>query len=147
MLQQFKTYILIAMLSLMAVLGGYGYYAHGKIEQLTQDVSTYKEAAASNLKAKEDADASCVVTVDSLNSYFKKQEGIQTSQESTGAAILTLPTLTIKEKVHAAPVSLQSVPTKPQGFADDDRLSPDLMQLLDTAYCYGDKDSCATPAK
>jgi hypothetical protein len=124
----------------MLALGGYGYYAHGRIEQLTQDVSTFKTAAQNNLKAKEDADRSCVVTVDTLNSYYREQEGIQTSQEATGAAILALPTLTIKEKAHAAP-------TKPQGFADDDRLSPDLMQLLDKAYCDGNKDGCSTPAK
>lgn len=140
MLQSIKTYLLIALATMMLLVGGYGYYAHGQIEKLTQDVSVYKDAASTNLKAKEDADKSCVVTVDTLNTYYKNQESIQTSQEATGAAIQSLPTLTIKEKAYAAP-------TKPQSFADDDRLSPDLMQLLDTAYCYGDKDSCPTPAK
>lgn len=140
MLQSIKTYLLIAVATLMLAVGGYGYYAHGRIETLTQEVSTYKDAAATNLKAKEDADKSCVVTVDSLNSYYKNQEALSTSQEATGAAILTLPTLTIKEKSNAAP-------TKPQGFADDDRLSPDLVRLLDKAYCDGDKDHCIAPAK
>jgi len=140
MLQSIKTYLLIAVASLMLVIGGYGYYAHGRIETLTQEVSTYKTAVQDALKAKEDSDKSCVVTVDSLNAYYKGQQDISSSQEATGTAILTLPTLTIKEKANAAP-------TKPQSYSDGDRLSPDLMQLLDAAYCYGDKDGCATPAK
>lgn len=140
MLLSIKTYLLIAAVSIMLAICGYGYYAHGRIATLTQDVSTYEAAVKGALKAKEDSDKSCIVTVDSLNGYYKDQQHISSSQEATGEAILTLPTLTIKEKANAAP-------TKPQSFADDDRLSPDLMQLLDTAYCYGDKDSCATPSK
>lgn len=140
MLQSIKTYLMAALATLMLLVGCYGYYAHDQIEKLTQDVSVYKDAAATNLKAKEDADKSCLITVGSLNTYYKNQESIQTSQKATGDAINSLPTLTIKEKANAAP-------TKPQGFADDDRLSGSLMQLLDTAYCYGDKDGCATPAK
>lgn len=140
MLASIKTYLIITLLTMMLALGGYGYYAHGQIERLTQDVSIYRDAAATNLKAKEDADRSCVVTVDTLNAYYKNQEAIQTSQQAAGDAILHLPTLTIKDKANEAPA-------KSQSYSDDDRLSPDTMRLLDQAYCYGDKDHCATPAK
>lgn len=140
MLTSIKTYLIIALMTLIVSLGGYGYYAHGQIEKLTLDVSTYRDAATANLKAKEDADRACVVTVDSLNAYYKQQEAIQTSQQATGDAILTLPILTIKEKANEAPA-------KSQSYSDDDRLSPDTMRLLDAAYCYGDKDHCATPTK
>lgn len=137
-------YICAILLSIAIACGGFGYYEYHQLAALTVEVSTYKLAAQTNLKAKEDADKSCVVTVASLNTYYKEQSSIESSQKSTGDAINTLPTLTIKEKAHAAPTAPQAASTK---YADDARLSPDTMRLLDAAYCYGDKDSCATPAK
>ena len=136
-------YIAGILLLIAVACGGFAYYEHGQIQKLTQDVSTYKVASAANLKAKEDADASCLVTVGSLNAYYREQASLQSSQESTGEAILSLPTLTIKEKYNAAPTSTQKLPA----YSDDAHLSPDTMRLLDAAYCYGDKDGCATPAK
>ena len=145
MLTSIKTYLMGALLSLLLTVGGYGYYAHGQIEKLTLDVSTYKDAAESNLKAKENADASCLITVESLSEHYRKQAELESSQDATGDAILALPTLTIKEKANAAPNATHAVKV-PQP-ADDDRLSPDLMRLLDDAYCYGDKDGCTATAK
>lgn len=139
-------YIAGVLLVIALSCGGLAYYQSGQIERLTQDVSTYKVAAELNKKAKEDADASCLITVDSLNSHYREQEKLQSSQKDTGDAILALPTLTIKEKADAAPTATQS-PPKGYRYSDDDHLSPDTMRLLDTAYCYGDKDGCATPAK
>lgn len=133
-------YICAILLSIVIAVGGFAYYEHQQLLKMAAEVTVYKSAAEINLKAKEDADKSCIVTVDSLNGYYKEQEKLGSSQQATGDAILTLPTLTIKEKANAAP-------TKPQSFADDDRLSPDVMRLLDDAYCYGNKDGCATPAK
>lgn len=133
-------YIAGILLLIAVGCGGFAYYEHSQLQKMVLEVSAYKEAADANLQAKKDADASCLITVDSLNSYYKAQKALDTSQKDTGDAILSLPTLTIKEKANAAP-------TKPQSFADDDRLSPDTMRLLDQAYCYGDKDGCATPAK
>lgn len=133
-------YICAILLSIVIAVSGFAYYEHQQLLKMAAEVVVYKSAAETNLKAKEDADASCIVTVGSLNTYYKEQAKLESSQKDTGDAILTLPTLTVKEKVNAAP-------TKPQSFADDDRLSPDVMRLLDNAYCYGDKDGCATPAK
>ncbi|UAV89686.1 hypothetical protein [Pseudomonas phage COT4] len=133
-------YIAGILLMIAVACGGFAYYEYGQLQKMALEVQTYKTAAQVNQKAKEDADASCLITVDSLNAHYKAQEALGYSQKDTGDAILALPTLTIKEKANAAP-------TKPQSFADDDRLSPDTMRLLDQAYCYGDKDGCATPAK
>uniref|UniRef100_A0AAU6VZG4 I-spanin n=2 Tax=unclassified bacterial viruses TaxID=12333 RepID=A0AAU6VZG4_9VIRU len=133
-------YICAILLSIVIGVSGFAYYEHQQLLKMAAEVGTYKIAAETNLKAKEDADKSCLVTVESLNGYYKQQVELGSSQKTTGDAILSLPTLTIKEKANAAP-------TKPQSFADDDRLSPDVMRLLDTAYCYGDKDSCATSTK
>ena len=139
-------YITAILLAVTIFCGGFAYYEHKQVKELTLEVSTYKSAAELNLKAKEEADASCVVTVDSLNHYYKEQARVEGYQITTGEAINTLPTLTIKEKANAAPTKSQT-PSETNRYSDDDRLSPDTMRLLDAAYCYGDKDGCATPTK
>lgn len=133
-------YVAAILLAIAVMCGGFAYYEHGQVQKLTLEVSTYRTAAEDNLKAKRDADESCLITVAVLNRYFAEQKTLGDAQKTIGDSILALPTLTTKEKANAAP-------TKPQSFADDDRLSPDTMRLLDQAYCHGDKDGCATPAK
>lgn len=133
-------YIIGILLTIVVACGGFAYYEYNQLQRMELEVHTYRTAAETNLKAKEDAEASCLITVDTLNKYYSEQKALEDSQKDTGDSINALPTLTIKEKANAAP-------TKPQSFADDDRLSPDTMRLLDQAYCYGDKDGCATPAK
>lgn len=135
-------YIIAALLTVCLGTGGYAYYQHKENIKLAMDVLTYKTAAADNLRAKEEADASCLITVGSLNSYYQKELDLAKAQQATGDAILTLPALTIKEKANDAPKASQG-----PRYSDDDRLSPDTMRLLDAAYCHGDKDGCATPAK
>lgn len=140
MLLQLKTDLIAILIALLVLVGGYAYNLHGQIEILEQSVATATHAAAENLKAKEQSDLSCKATTELLSQYRDKQEGIGSSQQAAGDAINYLPTLTIKEPANAAP-------TKPQGFADNDRLSPDTMRLLDQAYCDGDKDNCSSTAK
>ena len=135
-------YIIVALLTVCLGTGGYAYMQHQKNIELALDLLTYKTAAADNLKAKEDADAACLITVGSLNSYYQKELELSKAQQSTGDAILTLPALTIKEKANDAPKASQG-----PSYSDDDRLSPELVRLLDKAYCDGDKDGCAAPAK
>lgn len=133
-------YIIGVLLMITVACGGFAYYEYGQLQKMALEVHTYKTAAEENLQAKKDAEASCLITVESLNGYFAEKQALEGAQKTTGDSILHLPTLTIKEKADAAP-------TKPQSFADDDRLSPDTMRLLDEAYCYGDKDGCATTSK
>lgn len=133
-------YIAGILLMIAVACGGFAYYEYGQLQKMAVKVQTYKTAAETNKRAKEDADASCLITVESLNSYYKAQKELENSQKDAGDAILSLPTLTIKEKANAAPAKAKS-------FADDDRLSPDTMRLLDQAYCYGNRDACTTPAK
>lgn len=140
MLSQVKAYLAIVLTTLLLAVGGYAYYMHKENVQLSLDAAIYRQASEDNLKAKEAADASCLITVDALASHYREQSKLEASQEAIGGAVLALPTLTIKEKANEAP-------TKPQGFSDDDRLSPDLMRLLDSAYCDGDKDGCSSPTK
>lgn len=135
-------YVIAALLTICLGTGGYAYLQHQENIKLAMDILTYKTAAADNLRAKEEADASCLITVGSLNSYYQKELDLSKAQQATGDAILTLPVLTIKEKANDAPKAT----TAPR-YSDDDRLSPELVRLLDAAYCDGDKDGCAAPAK
>lgn len=139
MLLQLKSYLTVILATLLLIVVGYAYYSHKENVRLTGEVNTYKLAAQVNLKAVETANESCTVSLEALSEHYKEQAKLEASQKATGDAILTLPTLTIKETAHAAP-------TKPQSYSDDDRLSPDTMRLLDTAYCDGDKDNCSITA-
>lgn len=140
MLATIKTYLSIGVIMLTLMLAGYAYKLHGDVQRLERDVATYMSAAEVSKKDADNAKTSCLITVDLLNQHYRDEIALSKAQQEAGDAINSLPTLTIKEGSNAAP-------TKPQGFSDDDRLSPDLMRLLDKAYCDGDKDSCATPAK
>lgn len=140
MLAQFKAYLVIILATLLLTVCGYAYYTHKENIRLSSDVATYKKAAEDNLKAKETGDKSCTLSLEALSEHYRQQAELEASQMGAGGAILTLPTLTIKEKANAAPA-------KPQSYSDDDRLSPDTMRLLDQAYCYGNKDSCTDTAK
>lgn len=139
MLLQIKAHLTIILVTLLLVVSGWAYITHKDNVRLNLEVQTFKTAAEDNLKAKQQSDDSCLVTIELLSEHYKEQAKLEASQKATGDAILTLPTLTIKEEANAAP-------TKPQSHSDDDRLSPDLMRLLDTAYCDGDKDHCAITA-
>lgn len=119
-------------------IGGYAYTQHQENVKLLLDIASYKTAAEANLKAKEDAEESCSVTVDSIRAHYEAQKALDGLQEAITGELSKLPTLTIKDKTNEAPKASQAV-----SYSDGDRLSPDLMRLLDQAYCYGDKDSCA----
>lgn len=140
MLAQIKAYLVIILATLLLTVCGYAYYTHKENIQLSANVATYKKAAEENLKAKENGDKSCTLSLEALSEHYKQQAELEASQVATGGEILTLPTLTITEKANAAPA-------KPQSYSDDARLSPDTMRLLDQAYCYGNKDSCTDTAK
>jgi hypothetical protein len=140
MLTSIKTYLMIGWLVLTLSILGYSYKLHGDVQILEQEVATYMAAAQANEKALQQSKDSCLISVEALSEHYRTENALSTSQQATGDAINALPTLTLKENAHAAP-------TKPESFSDDDRLSPDLMRLLDNAYCDGDKDGCASPTK
>lgn len=140
MLSQIKMYLIAGWFVLTISLLGYSYKLNQDVERLTAEVATYQAALEASNKATEQAKTSCLVSIETMNAYYRDQNALQTSQQATGDTILSLPTLTLRGNTDAAP-------TKPQGFSDDDRLSPDLMRLLDNAYCDGNKDGCAIPTK
>ena len=144
MLTSLKTYLLIGWMVLMLSILGYSYKLHGDVQRLEQEVATYQALAEANEKAREQAKASCLISIESLSEHYRTENALSTSQQATGDAINALPTLTLKEKSNEAPTTPQALGTK---YSDDDRLSPSTMQLLDNAYCDGDKDGCASSTK
>lgn len=140
MLTSVKTYLIIGWMVLMLSVLGYSYKLHGDVQRLEREVAVYVESVKAHEKALEQSKNSCLISIETLSEHYRKESALSTSQQATGDAIDALPTLTLKESANEAP-------TKHQGFADDDRLSPSTMQLLDRAYCDGDKDGCASPTK
>lgn len=140
MLATIKSYLLLA--ALLLAIGGVLYIQSLRIENATLrlDVATYGQAAEKSREAMDLADKSCSVTQNAIRQHYEAQMLLLKGQKATGDAINALPTLTLKENADEAP-------TKPQSFADDDRLSPSTMQLLDNAYCDGDKDGCTGSTK
>lgn len=135
-----KNYLVVGLIVLMMSIIGYSYKLHGDVQRLELEVAVYMEAVKAHEKALEQSKSSCLISIETLSEHYRKENALSTSQQATGDAIDALPTLTLKESANEAP-------TKPQGFADDDRLSPSTMQLLDRAYCDGNKDGCASPTK
>lgn len=140
MLTTLKTYLMIGFVVLTLSIMGYSYKLHGDVQRLEQEVATYIAIVEANEKAMQQSKDSCIVSIESLAEHYRRENALVASQKATQDAIDALPTLTLKENAHAAP-------TKPQSFSDDDRLSPDLMRLLDNAYCDGDKDHCTSTTK
>lgn len=140
MLTQIKTMLMIGWLVLTLSIIGYSYKLHGDVQRLEQAVAVYEQAARANEKALQQSKDSCLISMETLAEHYRTENALGSSQRATGDAINALPTLTLKEKSNEAP-------TKPKKPSDDDRLSPELMQLLDNAYCDGDKDGCASPTK
>lgn len=139
-----KSYLIVGWLVLMLSVIGYSYKLHGDVQRLELEVATYMEAAKISEKELEQSKSSCLISVKTLAEHYRVDSALSTSQQATGDAINTLPTLTLKENSDAAPTTPQALGTK---YSDDDRLSPDTMQLLDNAYCDGNKDGCASPTK
>ena len=144
MLTSVKTYLIIGWMVLMLSVLGYSYKLHGDVQRLEREVAVYVESVKSHEKALEQSKNSCLISIETLSEHYRKEKALQTSQQATGDAINALPTLTLKENSNAAPTKPQALGTK---YSDDDRLSPSTMQLLDRAYCDGDKDGCASPTK
>lgn len=140
MLATLKSYLLLA--ALILAIGGVLYIQSLHIENATLrlDVATYGQAAEANRKAMDLAEKSCLASQSAIRQHYEAQMHLLTAQKATGDAINTLSTLTLKENADEAS-------TKPQSFADDSRLSPRTMQLLDRAYCDGDEDGCTDSTK
>lgn len=137
-------YITAALLVLSLVLGFTTYKLMGEVATLEVSVQTYTDLANANANEVDNLKLSCSVTQQVVKDNRDTIDALQKSREDVLGALNTLPHPTLPENKVNGKESTTG-PTK--AFADDSRLSPALMQLLDTAYCSGSKDSSDCPAR
>lgn len=137
-------YITAILLVLSLVLGFSTYKLVREVAALEVSVQTYQDLANANAQAVEKLRASCSVTEKVVKDNRDTIDALQKSREDVLGALNSLPQATLPEnKVNGK----ESTTGSTKAFADDSRLSPALMQLLDTAYCSGSKDDSACPAR
>lgn len=138
-------YITAALLVLSLVLGFTTYKLMGEVATLEVSVQTYTDLANANANEVDKLKLSCSITQQVVKDNRDTIDALQKSREDVLGALNTLPHPTLPENKVNGKEKSTTGPTK--AFADDSRLSPALMQLLDTAYCSGSKDSSDCPAR
>lgn len=137
-------YITVIALFFCIVFGISTYTLVKQVAVLEDSVQQYQDLANANAQAVEKLRASCSVTEKVVKDNRDTIDALQKSREDVLGALNSLPQATLPENKVNGKESTTG-PTK--AFADDSRLSPALMQLLDTAYCSGSKDDSACPAR
>lgn len=136
-------YVLAILLASTLGLGYASYSLTGKLAVARQDVTHWTDmatkAAAETLKASQ----SCEITIKAIEDNQKVQDALSESRTSDLDALDSIPHLTLPE----TKVNGTKTPTAAPKTADDSRLSPDLMRLLDNAYCSGNKDDSYCTAR
>lgn len=137
-------YITAALLVLSLVLGFTTYKLVREVAALEVSVQTYTDLADSNAKEVDKLKLSCSVTEKVVKDNRDTIDALETSREGILGALNSLPHPTLPEtKVNGK----ESTTEPSKAIADDSRLSPALMQLLDTAYCSGSKNDSACTAR
>ena len=136
-------YIMAFLLITSLGLGYATYSLTGKLAVARQDVTHWTDLAAKSAAETIKASQSCEITVKAIEDNQKVQDALSESRTSDLDALNAIPHLTLPETKVNGTKTPTGVSTK---LADDDRLSPDLMRLLDNAYCSGNKDDsyCTT---
>jgi len=136
-------YIAAALLVLSLVLGISTYKLVKEVATLEVSVQTYTDLADSNAREVDKLKQSCSVTEKVVKENRDTIDALETSREATLGALNALPHTTLPE----TKTNEREEASESHKVADDNRLSPALMQLLDNAYCSGSKDSSACPAR
>lgn len=131
MLKYLLAFLLVSSLG----LGATTYHLIGKLAEQEAKVTVWQEKANQNAKAAALLGESCKVTMLVLQATQEKLDALQQSRTSDLEALQAIPQITLPETHVNAPTK----PTAPSKAADDLRLSPDVMRLLDNAYCSGAK--------
>lgn len=138
-------YITAALLVLSLVLGFTTYKLMGEVATLEVSVQTYTDLANANANEVDNLKLSCSVTQQVVKDNRDTIDALQKSREATLGALNALPLTTLPEtQQNGKETSTESIR---KTYSDDSRLSPALMQLLDTAYCSGSKNDSACTAR
>lgn len=129
-------YIMGLLVVLVLVLGYTTYTLIGDLAVSKQEVNMMTEVANANSKAAKTLEESCQSSLNAIQANQKVIDALNESRGSDLDALMTIPQITLPETHINASTKPTAAPTK---SADDVRLSPDLMRLLDNAYCSGAK--------
>lgn len=134
-------YIMGFLVVLVVVLSISTYNLIGDLAVAEREMTAFALLANKNAKQAENVKASCDITLESLRATQKVIDTLNEARQDDLSALEALPQVTLPEiKINAS-----KTPTAPSKNADDLRLSPDTMRLLDNAYCSGAKgDSYCT---
>ena len=144
MFDSIKMYLIALLLIATIGLGWTTYNLVGKLAVAEEQIGQWQDTANKNAEATRIAGESCAISVKSI---YETQRAIDALNESRGSdleALATIPQTTLPETQVNATTTSTAAPAK---NADDARLSPDVMRLLDNAYCSGDKDSAYCAAR
>lgn len=144
MLANLKNYILGTLFILVCTFGYTSYVLYGNYTQAQAEVvrlnTELNEATENVVKAQD----SCKVGQDITKDVTLKNNAQQDAMTKRLEGLAALPATTLQDNIKNASKTPTEAPTK---YADDARLSPSLMQLLDGAYCDSNKNDSSCPAK
>lgn len=129
---------------LFASTVGFGaatYHLTGKLAVAVSEAERIQAVAINNATALKMAQDSCEITIKAIGDTQKAIDALNESRTSDLSALEAIPQITLPE----TKINGTTKPTVAPKTADDLRLSPDTMRLLDNAYCSGAKgDSYCT---
>lgn len=137
-------YLIAILLALSIGFGVSTYKLVGKVAVYEKEnilLAAAVKTAEDNAKLSID---SCKITTEVIGDVNSKNETLSDERTELLEALerLTHPTPQVIRNE-----GIQKPTEAPATYADSGRLSPNLMRLLDTAYCSGDKDSSACTSK
>jgi gamma-glutamylcysteine synthetase len=139
-----KAVVFSVLIMLTGFFGWYSYHLTGQLASVQAEnvmlLDKNKEAVAKELLAKE----SCKVTTEVTAGVQKENDKLSESRTAILEALVNVAYPMTQENVYEAPQTTTEAPKK---YVDNDRLSPELMRLLDGAYCSGNKDDSACTSK
>ena len=143
MFSSFTSYIMAFLFITSLGLGYATYSLTGKLAVARQDVSHWTELADKAAKETLKVSQSCELTTKAVADALREIDALSDARTSDLEALAVLPQITLPETKVNGTKTPTATPTR---YADGDRLSPDLMRLLDNAYCSGNKDDsyCTT---
>lgn len=142
-----KYVVFATLLAAVSFFGWYSYQLTGelasvKVENVMLDAKA-QQAVARELQAYD----SCKITTEVTADVQEKNDKLSDSRTAILEALVNVVYPMTQENRNDHPQATTGAPSPSKVLADDARLSPELMRLLDNAYCSGNQSSCAQPAK
>lgn len=132
-----KNYIIAFLLIATLALGYSTYSLVGTVAVAQGEVTAMTDIANKNAEAVKVAGESCALSIKAIHDTQTAIDALNEARGSDLSALDALPQITLPETTINGPTTTTAAPKK---YADDARLSPDTMRLLDNAYCSGNKD-------